>query len=334
MIAQIFNEFFSTFSSFSKNLVAVRPLRDETGCKGRKFFEFRNRLPEKYHRLLFRSLPSFRPRPPLPSIPYIIGRLLVFPSGFVIFDFVLDTSSRHKQAIACFCSRLYLSLSKVSAMIPLFGPYALRPLQPGDTSDIFRAIDTQRPYLGLWLPFVALTLHEEDTRAFVGSALADTANPVYTIRAGALFAGLIGFKSADPVARTIEIGYWLCEEYQPFARSGTSLSRSSACGASRFAAPQATSPATASLCGSECRSTGSSRTPSSFRPVNGSTSTSMFPTNSGPTKHPITICAQSAPGNIYPQKSPRRSRGRSKAHHFICHLLSALSTIPRTVPDR
>ena len=99
-------------------------------------------------------------------------------------------------------------------MIPLFGPYALRPLQPGDTSDIFRAIDTQRPYLGLWLPFVALTLREEDTRAFVGSALADTANPVYTIRADALFAGLIGFKSADPVTRTIEIGYWLCEEYQ------------------------------------------------------------------------------------------------------------------------
>ncbi len=99
-------------------------------------------------------------------------------------------------------------------MIPLFGPYALRPLQPGDTSDIFRAIDTQRPYLGLWLPFVALTLREEDTRAFVESALADTANPVYTIRAGALFAGLIGFKSADHVTRTIEIGYWLWEEYQ------------------------------------------------------------------------------------------------------------------------
>lgn len=99
-------------------------------------------------------------------------------------------------------------------MIPLFGSYALRPLQADDARDIFRAIDTQRAYLGVWLPFVALTHCEEDSRAFVGSALADAANPVYTIRDGDFFAGLIGFKSADSAAGTIEIGYWLREEYQ------------------------------------------------------------------------------------------------------------------------
>ena len=34
------------------------------------------------------------------------------------------------------------------------------------------------------------------------------------LRAGSLFAGLIGFKSADPACGSIEIGYWLREEFQ------------------------------------------------------------------------------------------------------------------------
>ena len=78
-------------------------------------------------------------------------------------------------------------------MIPLFGPYALRPLLPDDARAIFRAIDTQRAYLGRWLPFVALTHCEDDGRAFVSASLADPANPVYTLRADERFAGLIGF---------------------------------------------------------------------------------------------------------------------------------------------
>ena len=48
----------------------------------------------------------------------------------------------------------------------------------------------------------------------VAGMLADTANPVYTIRDGETFAGLIGFKSADAGKRSIEIGYWLREEQQ------------------------------------------------------------------------------------------------------------------------
>lgn len=98
--------------------------------------------------------------------------------------------------------------------IPLFDTFALRPLQPGDAGDIFRAIDSQRTYLGKWLPFVALTRSEEDSRAFVSATLADSANPVYTLRADDRFAGLIGFKSANPTSGTIEIGYWLRQEFQ------------------------------------------------------------------------------------------------------------------------
>ena len=40
--------------------------------------------------------------------------------------------------------------------IPLFGPYALRRLRTEDAPDIFASIDTQRRYLGRWLPFVEI----------------------------------------------------------------------------------------------------------------------------------------------------------------------------------
>ena len=38
--------------------------------------------------------------------------------------------------------------------------------------------------------------------------------PVFTLRSGNAFAGLIGFKSADAARRSVEIGYWLREEQQ------------------------------------------------------------------------------------------------------------------------
>ena len=98
--------------------------------------------------------------------------------------------------------------------IPLFGPYALRRLRTEDAPDIFASIDTQRRHLGRWLPFVADTHRIEQTRQVVAGMLADTANPVFTLRSGNAFAGLIGFKSADAGKRSVEIGYWLREEQQ------------------------------------------------------------------------------------------------------------------------
>ena len=52
------------------------------------------------------------------------------------------------------------------------------------------------------------------TKAEAAAMLADPANPVFTLRVGDAFAGLIGFKSADSTTLTIEIGYWLRSEYQ------------------------------------------------------------------------------------------------------------------------
>ena len=98
--------------------------------------------------------------------------------------------------------------------IPLFDDFSLRSLRSGDAPAIFGAIDTQREHLGRWLPFVAATHRVEQTQEVVAGMLNDTANPVFTIRSGDAFAGLIGFKSADAGKRSIEIGYWLREEQQ------------------------------------------------------------------------------------------------------------------------
>ena len=98
--------------------------------------------------------------------------------------------------------------------IPLFDDFSLRSLCSGDAPAIFGAIDTQREHLGRWLPFVAATHRVEQTQEVIAGMLNDTANPVFTIRSGDAFAGLIGFKSADGTTRTIEIGYWLRSEFQ------------------------------------------------------------------------------------------------------------------------
>lgn len=98
--------------------------------------------------------------------------------------------------------------------IPLTGRYSLRPIRSEEASDIFSTIDTQRRHLGTWLPFVAATHRVEQIRTVVAAMLADADNPVYTLRDGKAFAGLIGFKSADSARGSIEIGYLLREEQQ------------------------------------------------------------------------------------------------------------------------
>ena len=77
--------------------------------------------------------------------------------------------------------------------IPLPDDFGLRPLRADDAPDIFTAIDSQREHLGRWLPFVAATHRVEQTREVVAAMLADPANPVFTLRVGDAFAGLIGF---------------------------------------------------------------------------------------------------------------------------------------------
>src|SRR5574344_859112 len=88
----------------------------------------------------------------------------------------------------------------------------LRQLIQEDAADIFAAINSQREYLGKWLPFVEQTKSVFDTQSFVDSIIdlpKDKMEYTFTIRIDGSLAGLIGFKSTDRANRKTEIGYWL-----------------------------------------------------------------------------------------------------------------------------
>lgn len=93
----------------------------------------------------------------------------------------------------------------------------LKQLERTDSIDIFETIDSQREYLGKWLPFVEFTKEIADTEKFVDSivnASEDKFELVFAIRKQNKFIGLIGFKDTDRSNKKTEIGYWLSEKYQ------------------------------------------------------------------------------------------------------------------------
>ena len=93
----------------------------------------------------------------------------------------------------------------------------LKQLEQTDSFDIFETIDSQREYLGKWLPFVEFTKEISDTEKFVDSIInapKDRFEFVFAIRKQNKFIGLIGFKDTDRSNKKTEIGYWLSEKYQ------------------------------------------------------------------------------------------------------------------------
>lgn len=93
----------------------------------------------------------------------------------------------------------------------------LKQLAQSDSRDIFKAIDSQREYLGKWLPFVEFTKEISDTEKFVDSVVnapEDRFEYVFAIRKQNEFIGLIGFKDTDKLNQKTEIGYWLSERFQ------------------------------------------------------------------------------------------------------------------------
>ena len=88
----------------------------------------------------------------------------------------------------------------------------LRQLEKTDAVDIFNTIDSQREYLGKWLPFVKLTKEVSFTQGFVDATVEapeEQREYMFTIRKNDVFIGLIGFKDTDRVNKKTEIGYWL-----------------------------------------------------------------------------------------------------------------------------
>lgn len=111
----------------------------------------------------------------------------------------------------------YNTTSENSMVIEIDSEIELRQLELRDSIDIFEAIDSQRDYLGKWLPFVAFTKEISDTKEFVDSIInapKEISELVFTIRKQNKFIGLIGFKDTDRSNKKTEIGYWLSEKYQ------------------------------------------------------------------------------------------------------------------------
>ena len=93
----------------------------------------------------------------------------------------------------------------------------LKEIALSDVIDIFNLIDSQREYLGKWLPFVAKTKDVSYTESYITSVLnapKDRKEHNFTIRKQDKIIGLIGFKSTSWINKKTEIGYWLSEKYQ------------------------------------------------------------------------------------------------------------------------
>ncbi len=90
----------------------------------------------------------------------------------------------------------------------------LEKLKLKHTEIIYNAINSNRDFLGKWLPFVPLTQKVEDTTGFICSIQASSRDEVFVVWHKNQFAGLIGYKEIDTVNQKAEIGYWLCENMQ------------------------------------------------------------------------------------------------------------------------
>ena len=94
---------------------------------------------------------------------------------------------------------------------------SLKALVESDAIRMFNIIDTQREYLGEWLPFVQFTNKIEDSKGFVEMAMNNRKikkDYVYKICLEDRMIGLIGTKEIDLINKNTEIGYWLSRDFQ------------------------------------------------------------------------------------------------------------------------
>ena len=91
----------------------------------------------------------------------------------------------------------------------------LKEIGEDEVENIFNAIDAERDYLSVWLPFVEKTTDIEFTRGFVNSYLySDKKDVTFAIYFEHRFVGLIGLKDTDEMNMKTEIGYWLSFDFQ------------------------------------------------------------------------------------------------------------------------
>ncbi|MBQ4280055.1 MAG: GNAT family N-acetyltransferase [Rikenellaceae bacterium] len=95
--------------------------------------------------------------------------------------------------------------------------FTLREAEMADAEAIWRALDSHRDYLAVWLPFVPRITRREDEEAFLRATLdtpCDARNIVFVIERDGAFCGLAGYVKTDRDNNRTEIGYWLLPEFQ------------------------------------------------------------------------------------------------------------------------
>jgi ribosomal-protein-serine acetyltransferase len=99
----------------------------------------------------------------------------------------------------------------------LGGGVFLRPLDEDDVPELFMLTERNREHLRHWLPWVDMTLAEEDTRAFVrsvGAAIEAGLSVQFALVVDGRIVGVAGFHELDRVNDAVALGYWIAQEHQ------------------------------------------------------------------------------------------------------------------------
>jgi ribosomal-protein-serine acetyltransferase len=101
--------------------------------------------------------------------------------------------------------------------LPIRADTYLQILEERHAESVYQAVDDNRERLREWFPWVDTTITAEDTRTFVRDSLKRfAANEGFAagIWVGERFAGVIGHHKLDWPNRQVEMGYWLCREFE------------------------------------------------------------------------------------------------------------------------
>ncbi len=102
-------------------------------------------------------------------------------------------------------------------VIPIDDNLCLKAIVESDAIRMYKILDSQRKYLGEWLPFIQFTNRVEDSKGFVEMAIYSfkiKKDFVYKICYDDRMIGLIGTKETDFINKNTEIGYWLSKDFQ------------------------------------------------------------------------------------------------------------------------
>jgi ribosomal-protein-serine acetyltransferase len=93
----------------------------------------------------------------------------------------------------------------------------LAPIEPGDTSDLWDAVDSSRAHLQPWLPWVPFNSSLDASLRYAEACAGDwdagrACRCTIRDRASGALVGVVGFETLAHVHENSELGYWLCKE--------------------------------------------------------------------------------------------------------------------------